>query len=115
MAVVGVYELLPVVGLVEVVFGVSCVSLSCRMELMKVVGERGVSTCATSHSRTGHTSTSGLDGSSLTMTDWSSLQVKQAENGLLLTDKMKAAHWLSEPSPDIKTNQNQGEFRLNKM
>lgn len=58
------------------VLGVGCVSLSCRIELMKVVGERGVSTGVAPPSRTGHTSTSGLDGSSLTFTDSLSLQVK---------------------------------------
>lgn len=49
-------------------------SFSSRMELMKVVGEKGVSTGAATSSRTGHTSTSGLDGSSLISTDWLSLQ-----------------------------------------
>lgn len=49
-------------------------SFSSRMELMKVVGEKGVSTGAATSSRTGHTSTSGLDGSSLISTAWLSLQ-----------------------------------------
>ena len=67
-------------GLQVEVVGVSCVS-SCRMELMKVVGERGVSIGKVPPSRTGHTSsTSGLAGSSLTLTDWLFLQVKKAEN-----------------------------------
>lgn len=61
----------PVVGQVE-----EAVS-SCRMELMKVVGEMGVSTGEAPPSRTGHTSTSGLDGSSFTLTDWLTLQVTQ--------------------------------------
>lgn len=61
----------PVVGQVE-----EAVS-SCRMELMKVVGEMGVSTGEAPPSRTGHTSTSGLDGSSFTLTAWLTLQVTQ--------------------------------------
>lgn len=61
----------PVVGQVE-----EAVSSS-RMELMKVVGEMGVSTGEAPPSRTGHTSTSGLDGSSFTLTDWLTLQVTQ--------------------------------------
>lgn len=58
--------------------GVNCDS-SCRMELMKVVGDRGVSTGKAPPSRTGHSSTSGLDGSSLTLTDSLSLQGAQME------------------------------------
>lgn len=60
---------LPVVGVVLLVF--VCVS-SCRMELIKVVGERGVSAGVASH-----TSTSGLGGSSLTLADWFSLKVNK--------------------------------------
>lgn len=43
---------------------------SCRMELIKVVGERGVSTGEASPPRTGHVPRPGLDGSSFTLTDW---------------------------------------------
>lgn len=55
------------VGLGVEVQAVSGIS-SCRMELMKVVGDRGVSTGKASASRTGHTSASGLGGSSFTLT-----------------------------------------------
>lgn len=44
---------------------------------MKVVGERGVSTEEATPSRPGHTSTSGLEGSSLISADWFSLQGSQ--------------------------------------
>lgn len=56
--------------------GVGAVSgiSSWRMELMKVVGDRGVSTGRASTSRAGHTSASGLGGSSFTWTGWFSLQ-----------------------------------------
>ncbi len=64
--------MLPVVGMVLEVAVVNCVS-SCRMELIKVVGERGVSTDKAPPSRTGQTSTSGLDGSSFTTTELFSL------------------------------------------
>lgn len=53
---------------VQVVSGIS----SCRIELMKVVGDKGVSTGKASTSRAGHIS--GLSGSSFTSTDWISLQ-----------------------------------------
>lgn len=59
------------------VTGAGCASFSSRMELMKVVGERGVSTGAATSSKTGHTSTSGLDGSSLMSTDGLSLRGDQ--------------------------------------
>lgn len=70
------------VGVVVLVFG--CVS-SCRMELMKVVGEKGVSTGVASH-----TSTSGLGGSSLMLADWFSLQVKKKKQcqRLLTTNQL---------------------------
>lgn len=58
---------LPGVGLVEIKVG--CVS-SCKIELIKVVGESGVSTGVAPY-----TSTSGLDGSSLMLDDWFSLKV----------------------------------------
>lgn len=74
----GVCQVLPATGLVVEVVWAGCVSFSCRMELIKVVGERGVSTGATLPSRTGHTSTSGLNGSSLMFSDWLSLQVTRA-------------------------------------
>lgn len=57
----------PVVGLEAEVQAVNGIS-SCRMELMKVVGDRGVSTGKASTSRAGHTSASGLGGSSFTLT-----------------------------------------------
>lgn len=63
----------PVVGLAAQVQAVRG-SSSCRMELMKVVGDKGVSTGKASTSRAGHTSASGLGGSSFTLTDWISLQ-----------------------------------------
>lgn len=59
---------LPVAGLAAEVQAVRGIS-SCRMELMKVVGDRGVSTGKASTSRAGHTSASGLGGSSFTLTD----------------------------------------------
>jgi len=69
-----VCELLPGGGVVMEVLRLGLVS--CKMELMKVVGERGVSTEVSPPSRT------GMDGSSLM---WLSLQVKQ-ERGLAVTD-----------------------------
>lgn len=56
------------VGLAAEVQAVSGIS-SWRMELMKVVGDKGVSTGRASTSRAGHTSASGLGGSSFTLTD----------------------------------------------
>lgn len=50
---------------------------SCRMELMKVVGEKGVSTGIAPPSWTVHAPASGLDGSCFTLTDCISLQVTQ--------------------------------------
>lgn len=53
---------------------------------MNVVGERGVSTGVAPPSRAGHTSsTSGLDGSSLTWTNGISLQQETVGHGLLVT------------------------------
>lgn len=77
------------------------------MALMRVVGERGVSTGVAPPSRTGHTSTSGLEGSSLTLTDWLSLQVKRAEEWLLQTNQEKNAdiQYIYIYIPDIKKNQ----------
>lgn len=47
---------------------------SWRMELMKVVGDKGVSTGKASTSRAGHPSAPGLAGSSFTLTGCISLQ-----------------------------------------
>lgn len=72
-AVVTDVSAVPVVGLAAEVQAVSGIS-SCRIELMKVVGDRGVSTGKASTSRAGHTSAPGLSGSSFTLTGWISLQ-----------------------------------------
>lgn len=64
---------LPGVGLAAEVQAVSGIS-SWRMELMKVVGDKGVSTGRTSTSRAGHPCASGLGGSSFTLTGGFSLQ-----------------------------------------
>lgn len=75
---------IPVVGVVVLVFG--CVS-SCRMELMKVVGEKGVSTGVASH-----TSTSGLGGSCLTLANWFSLERKEKKKKRVIgADNQSAA------------------------
>lgn len=75
-------QFLPGTGLVVEVFWAGCVSFSCRIELMKAVGERGVSTGVAPPSRTEFSrTTSGLESSSLMLIDDSSLQVKDAVIG----------------------------------